>query len=195
MVAAVEEAERFADRVRAEADRLGVTTAADVTVLGDGAEWIWNVAGDVVPQAAGVLDAFHAIEHIAAAAAAVWGEGAAETHARTAAGRVALLTDGKVGIERWVGEAIAARPAGSSTDPLLALAAYFAKHPTRLGYAGRLADGRSIGSGLVEGAVKQLVSRRLKLTGARWRADHVGPLVELTALVDTPDWHALWTAV
>jgi len=190
VVAAVEEADEFAGRVRAEADRLGVTTAADVTVLGDGAEWIWNLAADVVPQAAGVLDAFHAIEHIAGAAAAVWGDGTAEAEARTAAGRVALLRDGKAGIERWVGVAIGA----GSTDPLLALAAYFAKHPTRLGYADRLADGRSIGSGLVEGAVKQLVNRRLKLTGARWRVDHVGPLVELAALADSPDWHALWTA-
>src|SRR5207302_1731837 len=81
----------FAGRVRAEADRLGVTTAADVTVLGDGAEWIWNLAADVVPQADGVLDAFHAVEHIAGAAAAVWGDGTAEAEARTAAGRVALL--------------------------------------------------------------------------------------------------------
>jgi hypothetical protein len=194
VVAAVEEADEFAGRVRAEADRLGVTTAADVTVLGDGAEWIWNLAADVVPQAAGVLDAFHAIEHIAGAAAAVWGDGTAEAEARTAAGRVALLRDGKAGIERWVGVAIGAAPVGGSTDPLLALAAYFAKHPTRLGYADRLADGRSIGSGLVEGAVKQLVNRRLKLTGARWRVDHVGPLVELAALADSPDWHALWTA-
>src|SRR5581483_743028 len=86
VVAAVEPAGAFAGRVRAEADRLGVTTAAGVTVLGDGAEWIWNLSEEVVPQAEGVLDAFHAIEHIAAAAAAVWGDGTAETRARTAAG-------------------------------------------------------------------------------------------------------------
>jgi hypothetical protein len=77
---------------------------------------------------------------------------------------------------------------------LYALAAYLGSHPTRLDYAGRLAAGRSIGSGLVEGSIKQLVNRRLKLTGARWRVDHVGPLVELAALIDTPDWPALWSA-
>ena len=42
MIAGVEEAETFAERVRVEADRLKVTTATDVTVLADGAEWIWN---------------------------------------------------------------------------------------------------------------------------------------------------------
>jgi hypothetical protein len=194
VVAAVEDAAAFGGRVRAEADRLGVTTAADVTVLGDGAEWIWNLAEAVVPQAGGVLDAFHAVEHIAGAAAAAWGEGTAETAARTATGRRALLAGGKAGLEQWVGAAIAAVPAGGSTDPLLALAAYFAKHPTRLGYAARLAAGQTIGSGLAEGSIKQLVNRRLKLTGARWRADHVGPLVELAARADTPDWPALWIA-
>ncbi|MBP3955689.1 hypothetical protein J8F10_10390 [Gemmata sp. G18] len=55
VVANVEGASIFAERVRAEADRLKVTTASDVTVLGDGAEWIWNLAADVLPQAAGVL--------------------------------------------------------------------------------------------------------------------------------------------
>ena len=85
-------------------------------------------------------------------------------------------------------------PADAPTDPLLALAGYLAKHPTRLGYAGRLATGRSIGSGAVEGAIKQQVNLRLKRTGAGWRVEHVGPLVELRALSHTPTWHTLWTA-
>ena len=51
-----------------------------------------------------------------------------------------------------------------------------------------------MGSGLVEGSIKQLVNRRPQRTGARWRADHAGPLVEMIALADTPDWHAFGTA-
>lgn len=46
----------------------------------------------------------------------------------------------------------------------------------------------------MEGPIKQLVNRRLKLTGARCPVDRVGPLVELGALIDTPDWHAFWAA-
>jgi hypothetical protein len=194
VVAAVLDSGAFAVRVRAETDRRGVTAAADVTVLGDGEDWIWNLAAEVVPQAGGVLDVFHAVEHIAGAAAAVWGEGTPAAAAHTAAGRTALPAGGQVGIERWVAEVIAAVPAGGSTDPLLALAAYLAKHPTRLGYADRLAAGRTIGSGLIEGSIKQFVNRRLKLTGARWRVAHVGPMIEMAALADTPDWHAFWTA-
>ena len=70
-IAAIAESERFGQRLRTEADRLGVTTLAAVTALGDGAEWIWNLAEDHLPQATGVLDVFHAVEHIGAAVKAV----------------------------------------------------------------------------------------------------------------------------
>ena len=194
VVAAIEESDRFAERVRIESDRLDATTASDVTVLADGAEWIWNVSDEVFPQAAGVLDAFHAIEHIANAVKAVWGNDTSETTQRIAMGRAALLGEGKSGIERWIAAGFEGLTAGVSGEPLINLAAYLAKHPTRLGYAKRLAEGRSIGSGLVEGSIKQLVNRRLKQTGAKWKVAHVGPLVELAALIDTPDWNALWVA-
>jgi hypothetical protein len=194
VVAAVEEVEAFTDRVRAAADRLGVTTAPDVTVLADGAEWIWNLGAEVLPQATGVLDAFHAIEHVADAVRAVWGSDTAASEERIASGRLALLGKGKAGIESWIGERFAELPVGVSGEPLIELAAYLAKHPRRLDYAGRLGLGRSIGSGLVEGSIKQLVNRRLKKTGARWKVAHVGPLVELAALIDTPEWNDLWVA-
>lgn len=141
-----------------------------------------------------MLDVFHAVEHISAAVKAVWGEGSAASAARIAAGRAAVLAGGKVGLERWLAGAFAEVPAGAPTDPLIGLAAYVAKHPTRLSYAERLAAGRSIGSGAVEGAIKQQVNVRLKRTGARWRVEHVGPLVELRALSHTPEWQDLWIA-
>jgi hypothetical protein len=194
VIAAIEDAETFGKRLRTEADRLGATTAATLSVLGDGAEWIWNLAEEVFPQAVGVLDVYHAIEHISDAAKVVWGVGTEAMQAQVEAGRAALVAEGKNGLERWLGAAFATVPQNGSTDPLLSLAAYFAKHPTRLSYAERLATGRSIGSGAIEGAVKQLINLRLKRTGARWRGEHVGPLVELIALCDTPEWASFWTA-
>jgi hypothetical protein len=193
-VAAIEESDLFGVRLRREADRLGVTTARSVTVLGDGAEWIWNLAENHLPQARGVLDVFHAIEHIGDAVKAVWGNDPEATTARIEAGRAALLAEGKRGVDRWLAGVFLEVPAGVWMDPLINLAAYLAKHPTRLNYAERLAAGRSIGSGAVEGAIKQQVNLRLKRTGARWRVEHVGPLVELRALSHTPEWQTLWTA-
>ena len=55
-----------------------------------------------------------------------------------------------------------------SVDSLLE---YFRGNAGRLDYCDRLAVGRVIGSGLIEGACKNLVGRRLKQTGACWRID------------------------
>ncbi len=193
VVAAIEEAELFGARLRRESDRLGVTAEPAVTVLGDGAEWIWNVASDHLPQAAGVLDIYHLMEHIGEAVKAMGGtEDAIRTRGDTA--RRAVLSEGKPGFERWLGAVFAEYPAERPTEPLLNVAAYVAKHPTRLGYAERLPTGRSIGSGAVEGAIKQLVNLRMKRTGARWRVEHVGPLVELRAVSQTTVWQSLWNA-
>ncbi|MFO0798992.1 MAG: hypothetical protein U0804_16110 [Gemmataceae bacterium] len=194
VVAAIEGAESFAGRVRAESDRLRVTTAPDVTVLADGAEWIWNLGADVLPQADGVLDAYHAVAHVAGAVTAVWGADTPATAERIGTGRLTLLGEGKVGIETWIGERFGDLPAGATGEPLIDLAAYLLKHPTRLGYAARLAGGRGIGRGLVEGSIKQFVNRRLKQTGAKWKVRHAGPLVELAAMIETPEWNALWAA-
>lgn len=194
VIADIAPVEQFAERVRHEADRLNVTTEPDIAVLADGAGWIWNLAEDVFPQAVGVLDFYHAVEHMATATTAIWGEESPEAVRQLDAGRAELVSNGKAGWERWLGEAFGQVPAGASTDPLLELAAYLAKHPTRLNYAPRLAAGRTIGSGQVEGAIKQLVNLRLKRTGARWRGEHVGPLVELIAFSGTPEWHQHWTA-
>lgn len=193
VVAAVEEAGDFAARARREADRLGATAADDAAALGDGAEWIWNLADEVLPQAEGVLDVFHAVEHVGDAVKAVWADPAA-AKPRREAGVAALLAEGKPGVDRWIAGLFAELPEGRDGESLRALSAYLASHPTRLNYADRLARGRSIGSGMVEGAIKQLVNRRMKRTGARWRVEHVGPLIELVALADQPEWHDLWAA-
>lgn len=193
VIAAIEDAGAFGERLRRESDRLGVTTTPAMTVLGDGAEWIWNLAADHLPQAAGVLDIYHLLDHVNRAMAAMGGTAEA-IRARCEAARRAVLSDGKSGFEGWLGGVFAAFPSDAATDPLVDLAGYAAKHPTRLGYAERLASGRSIGSGAVEGGIKQLVNLRMKRTGARWRVEHVGPLVELRAVSQTAAWQSLWVA-
>ena len=65
---------------------------------------------------------------------------------------------------------------------------YFAGHQGRLHYALRLRRGQAIGSGLVEGAIKQRVNLRLKRGSARWLPGPVGPFVEMLALADSPEW-------
>jgi hypothetical protein len=193
VVAAVEEAAAFGPRLEAEAGRLGLTDPTGVTVLGDGAEWVWNLAGRHFTGAGELLDIWHGAGHLSDGAKAVFGEGSAEAKGQARRGRLRLLEDGYWGVTEWVGELAGRVPAGGDGAALGGVLNYFAAHQGRLNYALRLRRGQSIGSGLVEGSIKQLLNKRLKQTGARWKTEHVGPFVELGALAAGPEWHAFWT--
>jgi hypothetical protein len=92
----------------------------------------------------------------------------------------------------WVGELTGLMVAGGDDAALGELLNYLASHQDRLTYALRLRRGQSIGSGLVEGSIKQLLNHRLKQTGARWKVEHVGPFVELDASAAGPEWQVYW---
>ena len=49
-----------------------------LSVLGGGAEWIWNAADDQLPGYRGPRVIFHAAEHLAAAGVALYGDSTAE---------------------------------------------------------------------------------------------------------------------
>jgi hypothetical protein len=68
VVAAVEEAAAFGTRCAAETTRLGLTDPKAFHVLGDGAEWIWNLAEQRLPGASQCLDFWHGSGHLGAGA-------------------------------------------------------------------------------------------------------------------------------
>jgi hypothetical protein len=43
-----------------------------------------------------------------------------------------------------------------------------------------------------KGTIKQRVNVRMKRSGARWLAKHVGPFVELLAVSDSAEWSEFW---
>jgi hypothetical protein len=189
--ASLDDCESFAARWGPRAEALGIDPAGPLTVLGDGAEWIWNAAAARFPAAAQVLDIFHASGHIAAAAAGLHGEGTAAAADWTERGRRALLADGWPGLLDHVGATPAAGRTAAGQAAVDGLLAYFAKHTGRLGYFGRLRSGRSIGSGAVEGLARRM-GRRLKVPGRGWCAGNVDGMAALVASVDTPEWESLW---
>ena len=190
--AAVETAEKFGPRIRRWAARLGVREAAQVTVLGDGADWIWRQAARQLPGAAGLLDIYHGLEHVSACAKTVYGEGTAQAKAWAEQGRRLLLTEGAEGIQRHIGAARAAVRSATKRAALDGLAGYFGRQAEHLGYAGRLAEGQSIGSGLVEGCCKQVIGRRMKQTGARWRIRRANRMAALCATLHSDTWDPYW---
>ena len=202
VIASIEEAEKFGERCRAVATALElwvpVTLVASSlvqtagSILADGAEWIWNIADRHFPGVRQILDIFHAAEHLAHGAKAAFGEGTPEAQSAKDRGVLKMLEKGYDGVVEWIGELSGQMPAGGDGGALGAELNYFASHKTRLSYGSRLAGGESIGSGMVEGRIKQLIKTRIKQTGAKWRKEHVAPFVELINLAETPEWQAFW---
>ena len=56
----------------------------------------------------------------------------------------------------------------------------------------RLAQGRAIGSGMVEGACQTAIGKRLKQTGARWRVRRLEPMAALCCLCYGDQFDACW---
>ena len=197
VVAEVETAQDFGARCEREAMRLGLDgDSANLSVLGDGAEWIWNLAERHFWEAEQVLDIFHGVEKLAELGREAFGAGTKEMSSWLERARVKLVGDGYEGVCEMLAEPIEdeeARERFCVKSP--EILNYFCGHRDRLGYMVRLVRGQAIGSGLVEGTIKQRINVRMKRGSARWLPQHVGPFVEMAALSDTGEWEEYWSTM
>ena len=173
-----------------QGDRLGVTADVPLSVLADGAKWIWDQAAWCWRNADWVLDVFHVSEHVHDCGKAIYGQAATQARVWSDAQVQSLIEDGPV---RYVND-LKAFAALHRDDPakrgaLESLLNYLTPHVDSMWYRERLADGRPIGSGLIEGANKTIVSNRLKLNSARWTPQHAEQISALRCL----DYSGLWT--
>jgi hypothetical protein len=188
-------AQEFRRTWRGTLRRLGVTACAAVHALADGAGWIWKAVNRVWTGCLQTLDIYHANQHLSACAQAIHGEGTAEATAAFERGRQLLLHDGWHGVCAWVGEWLSPAEAAEverrrpAADRLIG---YFAKHVNRLDYRERLASGRAIGSGAVEGQAKTL-GLRLKARGAGWKLANVRPRASLVCVRHSSQWDTYWS--
>jgi hypothetical protein len=182
LTAGVRDCNRLGPHWRRAAARLGLAATAELTVIADGARWIWSQAEAHLPGAAGVLDFYHAGERLAQAGRELFGE-TPEAAAWAGRHRRALLGAGGA---RLLADLAAEGPGREG------VLEYFRPHAGHMDYPRRRAEGRSIGSGMVEGACKQVVGRRLKQTGARWRVRRAERMASLCGLVYSDLWETYW---
>jgi hypothetical protein len=180
--AAIRTSEALGPRWRRAAARLGIRRTDQVTALADGARWIWAEIEKNLPGADGVLDIYHASEHLHAAAVALHGAGEA-AQAWYRARRRTLLESGSSALLTE----LTAEPGG-----VWDLIGYIWHHIGHTPYRRRLAEGRSIGSGMVEGACKTAIGRRLKQTGARWKVRRLERIAALCCLQYGDQLDAYW---
>ena len=164
---AIETAEEFGKRLYVEACKRGWCRAAKKVVLGDGAEWIWNLAQQHFPGAIQIVDLYHARQH-------VW-DLARQLHPHDEKRRNAWIGRHQ---KRWLDKGKIQKLVHSlrsiqCPDPHLdqkfrTEADYFASNAARMRYPQFRKQHLFIGSGVVEAGCKTVVGQRLKRSGMFW---------------------------
>jgi hypothetical protein len=175
-------------------ERLGLPEGTAISVIADGAKWIWDQAAErfVKLDAQWVVDVYHVLLYLFAAAAALGQRGAeAWAHARV----VELIEmGGPKFIEHLKGIGPPQSPdASAETAAAWArLLNYLEENRDSLWYGERLEQGLPIGSGLIEGAGKNTLARRLKINSARWRVRRAERMGAIRCLQYSGLWEAYW---
>ncbi len=180
--AVIGSAEELGPPLWALAVRRGVPKAADSVVVGDGADWIWNLAGAYFPDSVQIVDWYHACDHLHQAATVLHPEDALAAE-RWYHQRQTDLFQGHVHpITLWLED-----------KGLAGQARYFHQHQRRMRYQEFREEGYPIGSGTVESGIKQF-KVRLTGPGMRWsRAGAQRMLTIRTAVLDQT-FDQLWSA-
>ena len=187
--AVIENKAEFQQRCQTERRCLGVGGVS--SALGDGALWIWSLVLMVFGKTAECLDIYHALEHVASCGKVLYGSGSAFTDWLERM-RLVLLSEGFAGMERELSALLLEEEDGEKRQSVGSLLEYLRKNAGRLNYRERLEYGRVIGSGLIEGACKNLVGRRLKQTGACWRLARANRMAVICAVLYSDQWKYCW---
>ena len=152
--ASIEEKDLFQKRVNDFRSRLRVGLTGDISALGDGAEWIWNIIREVFGNVRECLDVFHALGHLSDTGKVLYKEGTEDYQQWKEATKWELLESGFEKIESRLDKLESVIQDEGKREVLRKLRGYLETHKGRLGYRERLEQGRAIGSGQVEGACK-----------------------------------------
>jgi hypothetical protein len=180
-VGAVETAEEFGFRLYTEAWNRGWEWATIRVVIGDGAVWIWNLAGQHFPGAIQIVDLYHAREHL-------W-KIAAWLHPNDSAAKKLWMTPMKVLLDEGQIEPLGARlrdiaEQHTATQPalreeILKEAEYFETNTSRMRYPEFRAKGLFVGSGVIEAGCKAVIGSRLKQSGMFWTVRGANAIIAL----------------
>ena len=164
---AIETAEEFGKRIYREALQRGWSRARKKVVIGDGAEWIWNLVAEHFPGAREIVDLYHARQHLWTVARQLYPQEEVQQKAWMKVHQKRLLDKGK--IEKLVSELHSI----ATTNPRLAEkirteAVYFERNAERMRYPRFRRQHLFVGSGVIEAGCKTVVGSRLKQSGMFW---------------------------
>jgi len=184
-IATFEPAAAFQRLVRAERIRRGADHVRQLTVIGDGAAWIWNLAAATFPEATHIVDLYHAREHLHSLTRSL--EFMLPDHKdEWLAARLEDLDYGYIdGIAR-------AYPLeGVKKDEAEKELGYFLNNASRMRYHWFRSRGLFTGSGVVEAGCKSVIGQRVKLAGMHWTVNGADSIVTLRCAQASSQWEAI----
>jgi hypothetical protein len=187
-LATFEPARVFADLVEAEGIRRGAAHVRQLTILGDGAAWIWNIATAKFPEATQIVDLFHAREHLhdlARRLEFMLGD-------RKDEWLTARLEDLDYGDIDGICKAARVFPlAGVKKDELGTALGYFENNAPRMRYHWFRQCGLFVGSGVVEASCKTVIGQRLKQSGMHWTVNGADAIIALRCREASSTWESI----
>lgn len=182
LVAVLGDIDDLKPRLQLEALRQGMTTANQVVWISDGARGFWRLYREYFAQyAVGILDFYHAAQHLWQAAIAYQDGNPARTPQMWFARMRHQLRHGfgqRIIKELdWLSKS---KNTAEATKPILRqVRDYLLTHINHIQYRQFKKQGLPIGSGMVESACKWLIQQRFKGTGMRWSEDGFNHLLHL----------------
>jgi hypothetical protein len=188
VIATFEPAAAFGNLVKAEGIRRGADHVRQLTVLGDGAAWIWGIATAKFPGATQIVDLFHAREHLHDLARKLEfmlldrrGEWLADRLEDLDYGHI----DGIVAATRKY------PLTGVKKDEIDTALGYFENNAPRMRYHWFRQCGLFVGSGVVEASCKTIVGQRLKQAGMHWTVNGADAIIALRCREASSTWEAI----
>lgn len=189
---AIETAEEFGQRLYREAWKRGWGRAEKKVVMGDGAEWIWNIADEHFPGAVQIVDLYHARQHL-------W-DLARQLHPNDAAQQKRWmmihqdqLDEGK--IEKLVSSLRSIHSSNAElAETIRTEAEYFEKHAARMRYPEFRAQHLFVGTGVVEAGCKTVIGCRLKQSGMFWTVRGANAILALRCCCLSGRFEDYWEA-
>ena len=175
---AIENAEQFGKRLYVEAWNRGWSRAEKKVVIGDGAEWIWNLAKQHFPGAIQIVDLFHARQHLWDLARLLHPTDTKRRNAWIGLHQKRWLDQGKIA------KLVASLRAIPTADADLAKklrnqADYFATNAARMNYPKFRKQHLFVGSGVIEAGCKSVIGQRLKQSGMFWTVKGANSILAL----------------
>jgi len=186
-IATFEPAATFGDLVKAEGIRRGAGHVRQMTIIGDGAAWIWGIATAKFPEATQVVDLFHAREHLHSLARSLefmLGD-------RKDDWLAARLEDLDYGYIDGIAAAVRQYPLdGVKKDEVEKELGYFLNNAPRMRYHWFRQCGLFTGSGVVEAGCKAVIGQRLKQSGMHWTVAGADAIIALRCAEASSQWEA-----